>query len=102
MRPSNCCRRLEADAAGKKIADVLPMLLPRSRSARSRISARRRSQEIAAHHRRRKNGLIAVRVTREQAGPGDVGWVVTFDDVTELVSAQRTSGVGGGGAPHRA
>ena len=32
-----------------------------------------------------------MRVTREQAGPGDVGSVVTFDDVTELVSAQRTS-----------
>ncbi len=35
--------------------------------------------------------MFAVRVTREQAGPGDVGSVVTFDDVTELVSAQRTS-----------
>jgi two-component system nitrogen regulation sensor histidine kinase NtrY len=35
--------------------------------------------------------VFAVRVTREQAGPGDVGSVVTFDDVTELVSAQRTS-----------
>ncbi|MBN8911040.1 MAG: PAS domain-containing sensor histidine kinase, partial [Rhizobiales bacterium] len=34
---------------------------------------------------------FAVRVTRERAGPGDVGSVVTFDDITELVSAQRTS-----------
>ncbi len=34
---------------------------------------------------------FAVRVTREKAGPGDVGSVVTFDDITELVSAQRTS-----------
>ena len=34
---------------------------------------------------------FAVQVTREQAGQGDVGTVVTFDDITDLVSAQRTS-----------
>ena len=30
-------------------------------------------------------------VTRERASGGDVGSVVTFDDVTELVVAQRTA-----------
>jgi two-component system nitrogen regulation sensor histidine kinase NtrY len=30
-------------------------------------------------------------VTRERAGEGDVGSVVTFDDISELVQAQRTS-----------
>ena len=34
---------------------------------------------------------FAVRVTHEKAGSGDVGMVVTFDDITELVTAQRTS-----------
>lgn len=34
---------------------------------------------------------FAVKVTRERAGEGDVGSVVTFDDVSELVQAQRTS-----------
>lgn len=34
---------------------------------------------------------FAVRITREEAGEGDVGSVVTFDDITELVSAQRTA-----------
>ena len=34
---------------------------------------------------------FAVQVTREKAGPGEVGSVVTFDDITDLVSAQRTS-----------
>ncbi|CFX37713.1 Nitrogen regulation protein NtrY [Candidatus Filomicrobium marinum] len=33
----------------------------------------------------------AVRITHEKAGDQDVGSVVTFDDVTELVVAQRTS-----------
>ena len=34
---------------------------------------------------------FAVRLTREKAASGDVGTVVTFDDITELVTAQRTS-----------
>jgi two-component system nitrogen regulation sensor histidine kinase NtrY len=34
---------------------------------------------------------FAVRLTREGAGEADVGLVLTFDDITELVSAQRTS-----------
>ena len=34
---------------------------------------------------------FAVMVTRERASDGDVGSVVTFDDVTDLVSAQRTA-----------
>lgn len=34
---------------------------------------------------------FAVRATQEQAGGEDQGWVVTFDDITELVAAQRTS-----------
>ncbi|MGD9668200.1 MAG: ATP-binding protein [Hyphomicrobiaceae bacterium] len=34
---------------------------------------------------------FAVRFTHEKAGSGDVGMVVTFDDITELVTAQRTS-----------
>ncbi len=34
---------------------------------------------------------FAVRVTRERQGEEDYGTVVTFDDVTDLVTAQRTS-----------
>jgi two-component system nitrogen regulation sensor histidine kinase NtrY len=34
---------------------------------------------------------FSVRVTREERGEEDYGSVLTFDDVTELVSAQRTS-----------
>lgn len=30
-------------------------------------------------------------MTRERAGEGDVGSIVTFDDISELVQAQRTS-----------
>lgn len=34
---------------------------------------------------------FAVRITHEREGEGDVGSVVTFDDISELVQAQRTS-----------
>ena len=41
--------------------------------------------EVGGNERR-----FAVRLTREKAAGGDVGMVVTFDDITELVTAQRT------------
>ncbi|MEL6421600.1 MAG: ATP-binding protein, partial [Pseudomonadota bacterium] len=34
---------------------------------------------------------LVVQITREQSGPNNDGYVVTFDDITELVTAQRTS-----------
>ena len=34
---------------------------------------------------------LSVRVTSEQSGESDHGYVVTLDDITELVAAQRTS-----------
>ncbi len=37
---------------------------------------------------------FSVRVTQEKAASGEVGSVVTFDDITELVTAQRTSAWG--------
>jgi len=80
----------EADVAGKKIADVLPMFAPALEKREEPHHKARGSQEIAVTIGGEER-VFAVRVTREQAGPGDVGSVVTFDDVTELVSAQRTS-----------
>ena len=80
----------EADVAGKKIADVLPMFGPALEKREEPHHKSRGSQEIAVTIGGEER-VFAVRVTREQAGPGDVGSVVTFDDVTELVSAQRTS-----------
>ena len=34
---------------------------------------------------------VAVQITREQTGGAGGGAVVTFDDITELVTAQRSS-----------
>jgi two-component system nitrogen regulation sensor histidine kinase NtrY len=80
----------EADVAGKKLAEVLPVFAPALEKRDEPHHKARASQEIAVTIGGEER-VFAVRVTREQAGPGDVGSVVTFDDVTELVAAQRTS-----------
>ena len=41
--------------------------------------------------RQGKTRNLTVRVTRERASEHDPGFVVTFDDITDLISAQRTS-----------
>ncbi len=37
---------------------------------------------------------LFVRVTSEQAVAGDRGYVITLDDITDLVTAQRLLGLG--------
>lgn len=52
---------------------------------------RSRSQEQVTLTVDGEERTFAVMVTRERKSGGDVGSVVTFDDITELVTAQRTS-----------
>jgi two-component system nitrogen regulation sensor histidine kinase NtrY len=80
----------EAEIVGKRITDVLPMLAPALEKREEQGLKPRGAQEISVTIADEEL-TFAVRVTREKAGPGDVGSVVTFDDITELVSAQRTS-----------
>jgi two-component system nitrogen regulation sensor histidine kinase NtrY len=81
----------EAQLVGQKLTDVLPALATalerRDEPGHKSRGAHEISVTIGDDER-----TFAVRVTRETAGgPGDVGSVMTFDDITELVSAQRTS-----------
>ena len=80
----------EAGVAGKRIADILPMFseILEKRDDQGRKTRPQSQVTFAVGGEER---TFAVRVTREQAGPGEVGSVVTIDDITELVSAQRTS-----------
>jgi two-component system nitrogen regulation sensor histidine kinase NtrY len=80
----------EADIVGKKLVDALPMLAP-SLERREEPGVKGRGGHEVSISIGDEERTFAVRVTREKAGPGDVGSVVTFDDITELVSAQRTS-----------
>ena len=80
----------EEKVVGKKLSDALPVFAP--------ILEKHEHQGLKAESRDEisislgdEERTFAVRVTREEAGEGDVGSVVTLDDITELVSAQRSS-----------
>ena len=45
---------------------------------------------------------LSVRVTSEQSGEADHGYVVTLDDITDLVERAAHLGLGRHRAPHRA
>jgi len=80
----------EEQSAGKRLVDVLPDLSPildhREEPGPKSRSPLELNSNIGGEDR-----TFSVRITRETAGPGEVGSVVTLDDITELVSAQRTS-----------
>ena len=80
----------EGALVGKKLKDVLPVfasILDRNEEH----TLKGRSQEEVTYQRRGEERTFAVMVTRESASDGDVGSVLTFDDVTDLVVAQRTA-----------
>lgn len=79
--------RSEADALGKPLAEVLPELADIMTAAQT--GARTQDQVTISRNGRERN--LSVRVTSEQSGEADHGYVVTLDDITELVAAQRTS-----------
>jgi len=80
----------ESDLVGKKLKDAIPMF--------GVILERQDEQHLKGHPREEVTFTVsgdertfAVMATRERESSGDVGTVVTFDDVTELVVAQRTA-----------
>ena len=79
--------RTEAEALGRPLIDVFPELADIMAAARS--GARMQDQVTISRNGRERN--LSVRVTSEQSGESDHGYVVTLDDITELVAAQRTS-----------
>ena len=80
----------ESNTVGKLLAEVLPDLAPILERREEPGQKSRTPLEINSTIGD-EDRTFAVRITREKAGPGDVGSVVTLDDITELVSAQRTS-----------
>jgi two-component system nitrogen regulation sensor histidine kinase NtrY len=77
----------ENEALGRPLADVLPELADFMVAAGS--GARTQDQVTISRNGRERN--LSVRITSEQSGESDRGYVVTLDDITELVVAQRTS-----------
>ena len=79
--------RTEAEALGKPLVEVFPELADIMAAAQS--GARTQDQVTISRNGRERN--LSVRVTSEQSAESDHGYVVTLDDITELVAAQRTS-----------
>lgn len=79
----------EADLSGQPLAKALPefgAVLKRAQKQGKRLIT---DQITLRRHGSERN--FAVRVTSEGAGQEAQGFVVTFDDMTELVSAQRST-----------
>ena len=81
--------RMEADALGQPLAEVVPELADMLAAARSGMQRLVQGQVTINRNGRERN--LSVRVTSEQTGAAEGGYVVTLDDITELVAAQRTS-----------
>lgn len=80
----------ESDLVGKKLKEAVPMfgaILDQQHEQ----NLKGRSQEEVTFTVGGDERTFAVMATRERESSGDVGSVVTFDDVTDLVVAQRTA-----------
>ncbi|MGA7516008.1 MAG: PAS domain-containing sensor histidine kinase, partial [Pseudolabrys sp.] len=79
--------RTESEALGQPLTEVLPELVGTMAAVKSGASPQ--DQITISRNNRERN--LSVRVTSEQSADSDRGYVVTLDDITELVAAQRTS-----------
>ena len=79
----------EAEALGHPLEDIVPELKQLVDPARS--GGQRLVQGQTTIHRGGRDRTVSVRVTSEQSADSDHGYVVTLDDITELVTAQRTA-----------
>jgi two-component system nitrogen regulation sensor histidine kinase NtrY len=79
----------QTDALGHPVAEVAPELNELLAGARTGMQRLVQGQVNISRSGRERN--VSVRVTEEQSGEAEHGYVITLDDITELVSAQRTS-----------
>jgi two-component system nitrogen regulation sensor histidine kinase NtrY len=81
----------ESEALGHMLTEIVPELSEIFASAR--VGVQRLVQGQVTINRNGKERNVSVRVTSEQSGAAEYeyGYVVTLDDITELVTAQRTS-----------
>jgi two-component system nitrogen regulation sensor histidine kinase NtrY len=79
--------RAESEALGRPLMEVFPELADFMMAAKT--GARTQDQVTITRNGRERN--LSVRITSEASGETGQGYVVTLDDITELVAAQRTS-----------
>ncbi len=81
--------RLESDVIGHPLSEILPELKEIFTNAQLGIQRLVQGQVTINRQNRERN--LSVRVTTEQSPDSERGYVITLDDITELVTAQRTS-----------
>jgi two-component system nitrogen regulation sensor histidine kinase NtrY len=81
--------RLESDTIGQPLADIVPELKDIFATAHNGNQRLVQGQVTINRNGRERN--VSVRVTTEQSPDSERGYVFTLDDITELVTAQRTS-----------
>jgi two-component system, NtrC family, nitrogen regulation sensor histidine kinase NtrY len=79
----------ESETLDHPLSDVLPELDEMMKTARE--SAQRLVQGQVTINRQGHERILSVRVTAEQTSQTRDSYIITLDDITELVSAQRTS-----------
>ena len=79
----------ETETLGKPLAEVVPELVTLLDEARSGLHRLVQGQINISRNARERN--LSVRVTTERSGAIDQGYVITLDDITDLVTAQRSS-----------
>jgi two-component system nitrogen regulation sensor histidine kinase NtrY len=82
--------RDEAELRERQLADVLPEFAALVKDAADPAAGSRRQQQVTLVIGGEERNF-SVRITGQAPSEEDHGSVVTFDDITELVSAQRTS-----------
>jgi two-component system nitrogen regulation sensor histidine kinase NtrY len=81
--------KTEAQSLGRPVGEVVPELEEFIRQAQ--MGSPRAIHGQIKINRGGQEHILSLRVTSEQASDPEHGYVVTLDDITELVSAQRTS-----------
>jgi two-component system, NtrC family, nitrogen regulation sensor histidine kinase NtrY len=84
----NLLGRSETELIGVTVDETIPEIASLVREARAGADYAQGTVSIARGGRER---TINVRVTTESSSESEHGYVITLDDITELVSAQRTS-----------
>ena len=79
----------ESEVMGKALSEIVPELNELMATARS--SAQRLLQGQIEISRDNIERNLSVRVSSEQTGQSNESYIITLDDITELVTAQRTS-----------
>lgn len=79
----------ESEALGHPLSEIVPELSEMMASAREGMQRLIQGQITISRGGKDRN--LSVRVSAEQSGHTQDSYIITLDDITELVSAQRTS-----------